>query len=107
MEKIKLADALANLRRELYKANEAAKDEGLKLEIDSIDVEFAVEIVKSGEASGKLGGKLDLDFVVVEGELKGGGDIGSTRSHRLKLHLRPTINGGRLPVSGEGHREDS
>jgi hypothetical protein len=103
MEKIKLVDALANLRRELYEANEAAKNEGLKLEIDTIDVEFAVEIEKSAEASGQISGKAKfLNFFVIEGGVKAGGEVGSTRSHSIKLHLKPKLdNNTSFDVSGK------
>ena len=47
MTKIKLVDAIAELRRELYKANKAGAGEELKLEIEAVDVEFEVELEMS------------------------------------------------------------
>ena len=101
MQEIKLADALADLRRELYEANKAAKNEGLKLEIDAIDVEFAVEIVKSGE----VGAKLSFNVIVAQAEVKAGGDISRTRSHSIKLHLKPTLDGKNPYVGDTGKPE--
>lgn len=102
MDKIRLADALADLRRELYQANEASKKEGLKLEIDSIDVEFAVEISRSGEGEGKL----SFNVLIAQGEVKTGGEASKTRTHSIKLHLKPSIDGKQVHVGATGCPEN-
>ena len=89
MGKIKLVDAIAQLRRELYKANKAGEQEELKLEIEAIDVEFEVELAKQGEVGAEFG----FNVVVADAKLHAGGDIASKQSHRVRLHLKPTMNG--------------
>lgn len=100
MPKIKLVDAIAQLRRELYKANKAAAGEELKLEIEAVDVEFEVEIGKQGEA----GAELDFNVVVAEGKLQAGGDMSSKQTHRVRLHLKPTISGQPAHIEGTTQR---
>lgn len=97
MEQVKLVDAIAQLRRELYDANEAGKNEGLRLEIDAIDIEFEVEITKGGEVGVEFGFRV----LSVGGKVKAGGELGSNHTHRLKLHLKPKFEGGSVvAVSG-------
>jgi len=103
VEKIKLVDAIANLRTELYQAIMASKNEPLKLQIDAVDVEFAIEIAKRGDA----GGEISFDVYVADGKFKAGGELGSTHSHRIKLSLKPLLNGqSPVAVSGRGSRAD-
>ena len=102
MEKIKLVDAIAHLRRELYAANQAGKNEGLKLEIGAIDVEFEIEIEKHGD----LGAEISFNVVVADGKAKAGGDLHSAHTHRVKLHLKPTMDGENVSISDRAHRQD-
>lgn len=101
MEPVKLTDALADLRRELYEANKAGQQEDIQLEITEIDVEFAVEIIKGTENSGKLG----FNVLVAQGEVKTGADTNRAHSHRIRLHLRPTLKKENLRVAATGQEE--
>lgn len=97
MAKIKLVDAIAQLRRELYKANKAGAQEELKLEIEAVDVEFEIEIDKQGEAGIELG----FNVLGAEGKFEAGGDLASKHSHRVRLHLKPTLNQQAVQIAGQ------
>jgi len=95
MEKVSLVAVLADLRRELHEANEAGKKEKLKLEITSIDVEFAVEITKSSETSGKL----NFNVVIMQGSANHGDDLSHTSTHRIKMNLKPSMDGATIQLA--------
>jgi hypothetical protein len=97
MGKIKLAEAIAELRRELYRANKASQGEDLQLEVETIDVELAVKIETGGDVSGAV----KLDFVVADIDLKGDGKLNRTHGHTIKLRLKPSVNGKRFGVNDE------
>ena len=99
MKKIKLVDAIADLRKELYEAHEAGKEHPLKLDIDGVEIEFAVEIAKQGEVGGEL--SFYVPLVEIDGKLNASGELGSQNTHRIKLHLKPKINDTSVEISGE------
>jgi hypothetical protein len=97
MGKIKLADVIAELRRELSAANKAGQGEKLHLEVEAIDVELAVKI----ETSGEMSASTKLDIIVAEVQLKGDGKLSRTHSHTVKLRLKPSMNGKLIAVNDE------
>ncbi len=92
MDGIKLVDAIALLRHELYKANEAGSTEELKLKVGAVEVEFEIEIEEREGDETQYG----FDIWVFGLKRKTSDDSGNKRSHRIKLHLEPEMN--RLPL---------
>lgn len=105
MDKIKLVDAIANLRREIQEANAAAQGEALQLTIEDIEVDFGVEIERTRKGDAKLGGQLSFSVLSVSGGF--GGSMGKTKTatHSIRLRLRPSKDGSDVPVSDRTVRE--
>ncbi|MET7936285.1 MULTISPECIES: trypco2 family protein [unclassified Streptomyces] len=76
-----LAEAVGAIRAELQQAMKDGKDEDLKFTAGPVEMEFAVEIKKNGEARTKV---MVLPWTA---EVRGG--LASTRTHRLKVTLQP------------------
>ena len=102
MSKATLSKVISDLRQELYAANEAGKGEDLQIVIEAVDVELSVEIAKGGDGDGKL----SFNVAVLGAEIKAGGEYKHTQGHKIVLHLKPEINGQRVPVKGSGRRDD-
>jgi hypothetical protein len=96
MADLRLVEAISRLRQELYEANKAGAKEELRLDIESVEVEFAVEIVKRGEG----GAEICFNVYVVNAKLKAGGDLDNKYAHRIKLNLKPTLHGQTVPITG-------
>ncbi|MGF1455332.1 MAG: trypco2 family protein [Alphaproteobacteria bacterium] len=97
MDKIKLVDAIAHLRKEIQDANQAAQGEALKLIVESIEVDFGIEIEKDRKASGQL----NFNVPLVSGGIGGGGGNRSKSTHSIRLRLKPAtrdVSGGYGPV---------
>jgi len=89
MRTIRLASALAMLRRELAQAQDEGEGHQFRFEITEAEVEFLIEIDAEGatEAGGSIG-------VVA---LKVGGKVSRADSNRLtlKLNIKDAATGGR------------
>jgi len=99
MGTVGLAEALAMLRDELSRAQEAGAGHQFRFEIAEAEVEFLVEV--DAEGGGEAGGNIGVVA------LKAGGKVSRADSHRvrLKLMVKDAATGGRnLEV---GRRESS
>jgi hypothetical protein len=85
MSEMGLAEAIRDLRKELGRAMQYAKDEELQFKLGPIDLEL--EMVLMANAKGTIGFK----WVVVSlgGEVSGT----ATSRHRIKVTLTPMVNG--------------
>ncbi len=94
---IPLADVIRQLRRELMGAIEAGKGEGLRFEVQDLEVEMQVVVSKGG--SGELGGEGGVELWVIG---KAGGKVAaqyeSSQIQKVTLKLRPRLKGD----DGEG-----
>lgn len=82
-----LGAAVSAVREQLQLAMEAGKDEQLKFRTGPVELEFAVEIRKEGEAKARV--------FVLPWNLEARGSLGSGRTHRVKLTLQPVDEHGR------------
>ncbi|MFB7076459.1 trypco2 family protein [Streptomyces sp. NPDC056308] len=91
---IGLAEALAELREELYRAQDAGAGQQFRFEVESAELELTVEFRKNGD--GKV--KVSVGAAGVEA----GGGAESTKSHRLALtlNIRDDALGGTRAVIG-------
>ena len=90
---IPLADVIRQLRRELLAAVAAGEGEGLRFEVQDLEVEMQVVVTKggSGELSGEGGVKL---WVLAKAAGKVSGQYESSQIQKVKLKLRPKFDGG-------------
>lgn len=79
-QKVGLAEAIAEIRAELSRARREGKDQDIRLSVDDIEVELALEFAWTGEAGG--GVKL---FSFVDVSAKAG--TSEKSGHRLRLKL--------------------
>ena len=91
MNELGLADAIAQLRKEIGRAALAAKGEAVQFTLGAVELELEVELVAAASA------KADFKWVVVSagGEARGE----RTRSHRVKLTLIAHADGAPVIVS--------
>ncbi|MFG2220495.1 trypco2 family protein [Streptomyces sp. NPDC048685] len=96
---IGLAEALAELREELYQAQDAGAGQQFRFEVESAELELTVEFRKNGD--GKV--KVSVGAAGVEA----GGGAESTKSHRLALtlNIRDEALGGTRAVIGRNAPE--
>ena len=92
-EDIGLKEAVIALRQELLEAQQEAAGQNLKFKIDEIELEL--ELVTSKEGKGKGGVK----FLVYNADLEG--KLSKTRTHRLRLKLKPGGKDGDLEIADE------
>ncbi|WP_295393003.1 trypco2 family protein [uncultured Thiodictyon sp.] len=90
LDKIELAEMLAELRAQLLAAQSEGAGKDLKLEISDVEIEVQIETTK------KADGKGGVKFWVYNAEAGVSGSEAMT--HRLKLKLRPTGPNGEAPV---------
>lgn len=99
---LRLADAIDAVRAELRKAQDAGRGSDVRFTVGTVEVEFAVEVVKSGggEASVKV-------FSVVS--VGGKGAVSRGETNRVKVVLNPTgVRGEPFEVgSSQNHRPDA
>ncbi|MFA1541417.1 trypco2 family protein [Actinomadura monticuli] len=88
---IPLSDAIKQLRMELKEAMEEGKDDELKFEVSSIELELNMVI----DTRRKMEGKLSL-WKVAAG---GGRESGKSSTHRMMLSLKP--RGAAVPEGSE------
>lgn len=91
---IGLAEALAELRAELYRAQDAGAGQQFRFEVESAELELTVEFRKNGD------GKVQVS--VGAAGVEAGGGVESTKSHRLALtlNIRDEALGGTRAVIG-------
>jgi hypothetical protein len=96
MSELGLAEAIGQLRREIGASMEAARNEPLQFQLGAIDLELQVQL------SAKAGVKGEAKWVV----LSIGADAGAerTRTHTVKLTLKPSHLGRDVTVSDEMER---
>lgn len=92
MPEIPLGEVVGQLRQELMAAVEAGKGEGLRFEVQDLEVELQVVATKS--ATGELGGEGGVKLWVIG---KAGGKVSGTyessQIQTVKLKLRPRLDG--------------
>lgn len=87
-----LAEAIADLRREITQAVALAEGQPLQFALGSIDLELQVQLMANA------GAKAGLKWVVVSVEADGRAQ--ATHTHRIKLTLTPSVDGHALSVAG-------
>jgi hypothetical protein len=91
---IPLTDVVKRLRTELKKATEAGRGEGLRFEVEDIEVEMQVVVTKTG--AGELGGEGGVELWVIG---KAGGKVSaeyeSSQIQKVKLRLKPKLGKGK------------
>ncbi|MFF0728056.1 trypco2 family protein [Streptomyces sp. NPDC004134] len=90
-ELVGLADAIAEVRRELAKAEREGERSDWRFRLDRVSLEFAVELHRTGE------GRLSLRLGVVEAGA--GGSATRVGTHRVQLDLVPHGAAGDRPIS--------
>jgi Trypsin-co-occurring domain 2 len=83
---IPLAEAISDLRSQLWKAISEGKNQDLRFKLDPVELELNVGMTYKG------GANAGVKFWVVDVGAKG--DIERTGSHRLKLKLTPVDKDG-------------
>ena len=92
MAEMGLAEAVAQLRREIVASMAAAKDEAVRFQIGAIELELWVQLAT------KAGVKGEAKWIVVSF----GADASAehTSTHKIKLTLTPMLDGeGRIAIS--------
>jgi hypothetical protein len=94
MSEMGLAEAIGQLRREIGAAMQAGRDEKLQFQLGPVELELQVQLCATAGVKG------EAKWVVVSF----GADAGRvrTRTHKVKLTLKPMLEGRRdVPVSDE------
>jgi len=92
---LELSTVIKELRAELTKSMESARDESLKFEVGPIELEVTMVVSREAAVNGKV------KFWVLET----GADakVADAQTHRVKLTLKPEMKGGGSPkISGRG-----
>ncbi|MGW6534711.1 trypco2 family protein [Streptomyces sp. NPDC055051] len=91
MSAIRLAEAIEDLRQELYAAQDLGKDQQFAFTVEEAELELLLELRDSGKADGRL------TFGVAT--VGAGGERAAARTHRLtlKLAIRDRAAGGTSP----------
>ena len=90
--KILLSDMIQTLRTELEQAQANAAGSSFKFSVDTVELELAIELTKSGE------GSTGIQFWVIEAGGKYQQE--NVSSHKFKLVLKPSSATGSIDVSG-------
>ena len=96
---ISLSEALQELRRELYEAQDAAAGQQLRFEVEQAQLMLDVEFRRDGNGGVKV--EVGLPGAKANGEV--GGGLGSTRRQTLTLTLQvhdEALGGARAKISG-------
>lgn len=97
MSKLRLVDAIGQLRRELAAAIAYGKDEPLQFKLGEVELELQVEASVSG------GGNIGVEWLVVS--IGGEAKRESTSTHTIRLKLSPEYKGsGDVRVSDASGR---
>ena len=100
MAKLELSDMIVGPREELLDAQTKGADQGLRFDVEQIEIEAQVTVAKSAMAETKGGWK----FWVVDAEAKIGGEISKENVHTVKVTLKPKQDGEPLQVDRDGER---
>lgn len=84
--KIRLAEAVQQLRKEMMEASKAGEGEALRFDVQEVELEAQVEVTTSGE------GTAGVSFWVVNAEAGGKREVGHL--HKVTLKLRPGMTSG-------------
>lgn len=84
-DRVPLADAIDELRRELSSALERGRGQAVQFELGPVTMEFEVGVTKAA------GGKARAQFWVVS--LGGSASREASRTHRITMELKPVIDG--------------
>ena len=87
MDRIRLSDAIANLRAELTKAREAAVGKDLQFAVGDVEIELQIEAERSAKAEG------GVDWWIFKAGVESAAD--SAVTHKLLLKLNVADKGGR------------
>ncbi|WP_181788736.1 trypco2 family protein [Streptomyces phytophilus] len=90
-ELVGLADAIAEVRRELARAEREGERSDWRFRVERVSLEFAVELHRTGE------GRLSLRLGVVEAGA--GGSATRVGTHRVQLDLVPHGDAGDRAIS--------
>jgi hypothetical protein len=97
MAELALADAIAQLRREIGVATAAADGEALQFVLGPVELELQVQVALKG------GAKAEAKWVVVSIGAEAGAE--RVQSHKVRLTLTPRLHGkADVPVSDDGGR---
>lgn len=98
---ISLSEALQELRRELYAAQDAGAGQQLRFEVEQAQLTLEVEFRRDGNGAVKV--EVGLPGAKAKGEV--GGGLGSTRRQTLALTLQvndEALGGARAKISRAG-----
>ncbi|MGW7606472.1 trypco2 family protein [Streptomyces sp. NPDC054766] len=98
---ISLAEALAELRRELYAAQVEGADEQFRFEVEQAELSVEVEFRRDG----KGGVKVEVGALGAKAGVDAGGALGSARRQVLKLTLQvrdEALGGERAKIRRSG-----
>jgi hypothetical protein len=84
-DRVQLADAIRELRRELITAITGSEDEPIEFALGPVEVEFLIEIHRAAGAEARV------QFWVSTG---GTGEVPSGSTHRVRLSLEPQHRSG-------------
>ncbi|MFF1446143.1 trypco2 family protein [Streptomyces sp. NPDC058295] len=82
--KVTLAEALMELRRELYAAQDDGAGQQLRFEVEQAQLTLDVEFRRGGD--GKV--KVEVGFPGAKAGVEGGGNLGTTHRQTLTLSLQ-------------------
>jgi hypothetical protein len=97
-DELGLAEAIEAVRSDLRKAQNLGRSSDVRFAVGTVDVEFAVEVLKKAgaEASVKVLGVLSVG---------GGGELSRGDTHRVKISLSPVgVAGEPFEVASEARR---
>lgn len=89
LQTISLADAIQELRQDVSRAVEKARDEDFKFKLGTIELELSLVATSEGSANGKLSFKI----LGVGAEVGAGGKLSNAFTHRVKVVLTPENEG--------------
>lgn len=100
-QRIDLADAIQNLRLEMAKAMEEGEGQKVRFNVDQVELELAIQIEKEADAEGKISFKVFGSGL----ELGANGRLSEVTTNKIKIMLKPTINGGTIQVVDEANQK--
>lgn len=83
---MELAEAIADLRRELTTALQAGQEEALRFKLGPVELSFQLQVAK------KAGANAGVRFWVVSAG--GQGELSKASTHQIKLTLQPVDRAG-------------
>jgi hypothetical protein len=97
MEEWGLAQAIAQLRREIAASVLAARGDPLQFTLGPIEVELQLQLARA------MGGKAELKWVVIS--VGADANTHATHTHKIKFTLTPELDGGPVRVNRRGDSE--